>query len=321
MQLTKDQTAWFETIGLALISVFLYQSGFLMMLFLVPMVMLIRRRGVELFLFAAVVALAGIFGFKLAQISRATSASFQVLALMDAAVPLLLLAGTYVMATPRLGRFRIAERLGLAVAGIGILATPLLIAAVQSGMASALEEQFQLVFRAIQGSEVGPDPAVAQRVASFAIELLLSFFVASAGIALGLNWYVGQHLARRIFGNVHTAPSLTGLKLDPGWVWVVIAGALGVLAHLTVGIGVVRFAFWNVLLFGLALYGAQGLGILFWLLHRKGIGPGGRILSAVVLIVFLFVPGLNVAVMLGVPGIGIAEIWVNFGRASNQNGA
>lgn len=314
MEVTTDRTAWFETVGLALISVFLYQSGFLLFLFMVPLVMLYRRRGQIHYAVGAIVAFVGIVLFKLGQVSRAGSETFRTLALMDALVPLLLFLGMYALIAPRLRAFPTAGRLGIAAVGIGLVGAPLLAIGMQSGLMASLESQFVSLFQAFQGAGTAPEPDLAERVARIAIETLLSFFIASAAVIIGLNWYVGQRLASRLFADVEGAPSLKLLHLDPRWVWVVIGGAVGVLAELAIGIGVLRYGAWNALFFGLALYGAQGLGILFHLLESKGIGRGGRLFAAIALIVLLFVPGMNVAVMLGIPGLGVAEIWVNFGR-------
>jgi hypothetical protein len=97
-------------------------------------------------------------------------------------------------------------------------------------------------------------------------------------------------------------------------VWVLLVGAVGVFVDVAGGIGALRYVAWNAVLASLVLYGAQGIGIIRFLFDRYNVSQGARIGIGIALIVGLFVPALNLVVLLGIPGLGISELWVRYGR-------
>jgi len=69
---------------------------------------------------------------------------------------------------------------------------------------------------------------------------------------------------------------------------------------------------WNALFIVLLLYAAQGLGIIWSLLDRYEVARGIRIGVAAALLILSVIPGANILVFLGLPGLGVAETWIHF---------
>ncbi len=62
------------------------------------------------------------------------------------------------------------------------------------------------------------------------------------------------------------------------------------------------------------MYAIQGLAVVWHLLDRRKVGRPQRIGLAVGLVIGLLIPGLNLVFLLGLPGLGISEVWVNYHR-------
>jgi hypothetical protein len=103
-------------------------------------------------------------------------------------------------------------------------------------------------------------------------------------------------------------------RLPVAAVWVLIAAWAAVLGSVLLDLGWLDFAIWNLAFLALAVYAIQGLAILWHLLERRKVRRGTRIGIAVALVVGLLVPGLNLVFLLGVPGLGISEVWVDYHR-------
>jgi hypothetical protein len=314
MQNMRESGAWFETIGLSLVAVFLYQTALLLLLFLVPGVILIRRRGEVWYGIGALITVAVMGLFRYAQLARVGAEHPVGLALGDIALPVLLLAGVYLMGRRQLWGFTGLYRLGLATLGTGILSIPVLVPLVQSGsFENVLEGQFRLALQALGGTaQVGPESV--EQFARLGLQLLLGSYLAFYMALVGLNWYIGGHMAARFFQNVQGAPRFRRFILPSYVVWVLLVGAVGVFVDMVGGIGALRYVAWNAVLASLVLYGAQGIGIIRFLFDRYNMSQGARIGIGIALIVGLFIPALNLVVLLGIPGLGISELWVRYGR-------
>jgi hypothetical protein len=97
-------------------------------------------------------------------------------------------------------------------------------------------------------------------------------------------------------------------------VWFPIAAWGAVLGSLLVELGWLDFAIWNVALLTLAVYAIQGIAVLWHLLDRRHVRRTVRIGIAATLVIGLLVPGLNLVFLLGIPGLGISEVWVDYHR-------
>ena len=72
---------------------------------------------------------------------------------------------------------------------------------------------------------------------------------------------------------------------------------------------------WNVALLGTVLYGLQGVDILKFILRRME-----RFRSMVIfaIILCLFMPGLNIIILIGVPLLGVSGLWIQYDRGERS---
>lgn len=96
------------------------------------------------------------------------------------------------------------------------------------------------------------------------------------------------------------------------FVWALVAALAGALLSLVGNVGVFEHLAWNGVFIVLFLYGVQGIGIIWSLLDRWEVARGIRIGVGAALAFLLIVPGANLLVVLGVPGLGVAETWIHF---------
>ncbi|MFO8063406.1 MAG: DUF2232 domain-containing protein, partial [Spirochaetia bacterium] len=105
---------------------------------------------------------------------------------------------------------------------------------------------------------------------------------------------------------------LRSFHLPETFIWAMVGASGGALLSLGTNLGVFEHLVWNALFILLLLYAAQGLGIIWSLLDRYEVTRGIRIAVAAALLILLAIPGANILVFLGVPGLGLAETWIHF---------
>jgi uncharacterized protein YybS (DUF2232 family) len=107
-------------------------------------------------------------------------------------------------------------------------------------------------------------------------------------------------------GNVH---------LNEKLIWGFLLGWFGVLLSLLRPLGWVSIVFWNIALLSTVLYGMQGIDILRYYIKKV---ERLRIVILVTILLFVFIPGLNILMMVGVPLLGVSEIWIQYRRTVEE---
>jgi hypothetical protein len=116
----------------------------------------------------------------------------------------------------------------------------------------------------------------------------------------------------RLFGSHYRGGSLRTFFVYPKLIWV-----LSVTLALIVATGMLKWVWleivlWNILVLCAILYLAQGVGIMQHFLTRPATPPFVRLLFPLLFIIMIFSPGIN-AVLLGILILlGIAENWAPF---------
>jgi hypothetical protein len=95
-------------------------------------------------------------------------------------------------------------------------------------------------------------------------------------------------------------------------IWVLSSSLLLVLICRAGGLERLEILVWNILTLCGILYFAQGLGIIQYLLTGPLVPPFRRLLISVVLILMLFIFGINAIILGLIILLGIAENWVSF---------
>jgi hypothetical protein len=311
----EARNVWIEAAALSVLAAFLYQSAVLVFVFLVPLAVLGYRRGADWLGMAAIVTGAIILATRITSLIRLGVEWDLAILLMEMLPPVAFLGGLYLLETRLLVGVRRVYRLLQAVLITGAVSVPVILIVSRSSIAmEALRGQFELL-----QSMLGPPDADPAELGSLStvdglmqavLDLLLSTYLFAYTIVLAGSWYLGQLIGARTRGE--RPRRLRDYHLPEVFVWLLVGAAGAALLSLVGNLGVIEHLSWNALFIALFLYGGQGLGILWSLLDRWEVARGIRIGVGAALAVLLFLPGANLLVMLGLPGLGVAETWIHF---------
>ncbi|MFP4483938.1 MAG: DUF2232 domain-containing protein [Spirochaetota bacterium] len=310
----QSREEWIETAGLAVAAGALYASGFFALLFLLPLVALLRRRGFSALLVGAGIAVLGVIIVDVVRLSRLPSGpGLPWLVAWNWTLPVGLLVGLVVLGWPIPGVQRTLYRLLVGWAATMVVTVPLYVKIGADGTLHAfLESQFAALGAATEGGDAAQSGAAL--LADTAVRVLGNTYGVGLLVLLVLNWYLGSYLAHRFSTGVAPPPRLAGFAMPSQAVWVLIASVAAVLLTFLADLGPVEPVAWNVALVSLFLYGVQGIAVGRHLLAHYRVQQGARMLIIIGAIVLVFVPGVNLIVLLGLPGLGVSELWIDYNR-------
>ena len=335
MRISNQNAYWLEVAGLSLASVVLFRFGVLLLLFLVPLQILWVRRGERagligsgLFLGVQLV-LKGIDYLRIRDLLAIGEASPGLL-FIDIVLPVGFLAGLFalntvqaIMPSGQSGERRMlsgGERVSAALAVAVAIYVPVMLVLDNAG---AVDEVISIQLAVIQ-SVLTDSAATATEVAELTdlvVRVISSGFLAVHLLVLLVNWWFGTRMAfrGRVSPSGEIAERLAGFQLSDyqlssRLIWLLIASWGGVLLSIVVELSWFAYLLWNLALVSLVLYGIQGIAILWYFMQRRKMTRGARMGIAVALIVALLVPGVNLVVLVGLPGLGASEVWVNYHR-------
>jgi len=336
MQRDHQRAYWLEVGGLTLGSVLLFRFGLLGLVFLVPIQLVWIRRGEETGLLASggfLVGLALFKGFDLIRLRQMAGPGevSAALLLLDLVFAGGLLLGLFVMNTERLvvptgdrgtRTLTVAERMLVATGvGLAVYGPTVAIIAATGAAEQVIATQIELLRPLF--SATGANSEEIAMLTEVVLRALLSGLLFGYFVLLVGNWWLGVQVA---FRSRYSLPAgnpvmarvagyeLTEFTLPHYLVWVLIAGWAGVLASIVYDLGWASYLFWNVAFVTLALYGIQGIAIVWFYLDRRKVRRGTRIGIAVAFVFGLVIPGLQLLIGLGLPGLGVSEIWIDYHR-------
>lgn len=309
------RNVWIEAIALSLLSAFLYQSALFVFVFLVPLEVLSRRRGADWLGMASVVTGLLIVFSRIIGLARLNIEWDVAVLMMEVFSPVAFLAGLYLLETRLIVGVRRLYRLVQAVMVVGAVSVPVIIWISSSEIAmQALRGQFEVLHEMFTGGD-----SDAQQLGRFAtvdglmetvLDLLLSTYLFAYALVLSANWYIGRIIAAKTLG---VEPlRLRQFYLPESFIWAMVVASGSALFSLGTDLGAFEHLAWNALFIVLLLYAAQGLGIIWSLLDRYEVARGIRIGVAAALLILSAIPGANILVFLGLPGLGVAETWIHF---------
>lgn len=303
----EDTRSWIPVAFTAVAASVLYYSGMLAFLFAVPVQFVLVRYGREAGFKSAIAAGASIILGRVFLVIRLTgglSGAYGGL-LMDAMMPLGILTGVMLFNQARSQRWpqRLVIASLVAIAG----SYPILRMVVSTGpeadalrvhMANAMQ-----MFGVVLESDVLVD---------YVRRVILHSIGAAMVSTIAATWWFGTSLALRPAGG---AIALITARVDDSFVWLLIGGMALVVGGWLLQIHWVLVAIgWNATAIGAFLFGIQGLGILQYIVLTRTGKPHLTRLVITFAILALIIPGTNVAVMFGLPLLGVSELWVNFRR-------
>jgi hypothetical protein len=175
----------------------------------------------------------------------------------------------------------------------------------------------QEIMPMLQSMGLGVD---AGRLISQVRRIVLSTIGLAMTTSIAANWWIGKQFSFR------SRLRLRAAVVDDRLIWMVIGGlSLIVLGWAgSGGEGVVYriapFLGWNAAGVGAFIFGVQGVGIIEHLLERRGASRRSTRWILMLLALALFLPGVNIVVLVGLPGLGISEIWLDYKRRGINEG-
>lgn len=322
--MTQRQAGTIELLVVIVAAAVLFHLGVTAVLAAVPLQVVRRRRGEAWFVYAAILAVVAIAVVRIGTVVAAAGGPWWPGAL-DVLVAAGLVGGVWIADAPRLGGLRRHLRLviGGVVAGVATVPVFALVSADETFRATLdaqlalFEELFFLPVEAEAGLPPGTGGRLltAEAVLSLARDLYYGTVAFAGVLMVSGNAVLGDLLARTIRPPEGVTVSTPRLKaadfsVPERTVWVLILGLGGLLAGNFVDLGPVGYLFRNAAYIAGLLFAVQGIGIIATYWRLAGTSRGVRTGIILLAVVALFVPPANTILILGITGLGVAEIWV-----------
>jgi hypothetical protein len=246
---------------------------------------------------------------------------------------LMALVFTWLMAPPpagpRIFRIRAAYRLILGALAVGLLGIRFIMDD-SAGLGAFVRSQAELlsallidsaggdaVRRSLLEQELSP-----QRImAVFNTVLLRGGILASSMVILFISRQFSQGLAALTAGRrgaLVPAKTLRDFHVPPFFIWVLSFSLGGILLCRLGGLSPAETALWNLLTICALVYLAQGFGIVRFFLSRRELPVLMRFLVNVGIVLAILSPGINMAALVLLILLGVAEYWVPLRRGQGN---
>jgi hypothetical protein len=318
-----EQTEGTELIAAIAASVILYQFDMLFFLFIVPLNILALRRSQKIYLTALGSVLAAVTTQELIRFgSLGLSGQGNLLLAIGLFGPLSLLAGSALY-------FSIDEQVRRLYRFFAGVALPSIVGAVlvlvyEGGSASAIftrdliRQQLALLFQT--GEQLGYGEYVSAISPDMFYDVVFAVVIRCIlpGIAIQLGASVV--LTDRILGRRSREYrfELSHFRFPEVMLWPFLVSWAVVLLSAFADLGLLGVIGWNLGLFFGLWYFIQGMSILASLLKSRNL-RFSALSVAIWLLVIMLVPGVNLMVLLGMPLLGISEIWIRYRDVRKEN--
>lgn len=245
----------------------------------------------------------------------------QMLIFIELLFPVMLMAGIFAMNMESPYRLRKLYLLLGVTGAVGLVSIPIIFWLLQSEVfMTAMREQIDFILSALYGSpeaaETGLNGGMLGRILNPEAmmetlkEVMLRNYLFSFFLLLTLNWRMGYGLGLRTRGIQPLR--LKSFFLPDKMVWILLLSWAGILGDIFFGIGALGYFVWNIGLIFLFLYGLQGMGIIQHFLSRAEMTRGLQLFIIAMIIIVLFIPFLNILLIIGIPIFGISEMWIKY---------
>lgn len=316
---------WTEIIIITAVSVLLYQLNMLI-LFLIPLEILFVRKGNRPLLYAGIGVLAVIGIISLIRVSALQDGNIKsTLIAIEILLPLVFIGGLLALELPWKQNLRKIHKLMITTVSFGAVSIPVFLLLSRSGeLSQLLEEQINTISGIFQTSEQLPETNNAiisilqnpEEVTELIKDILLKNFVFIYYIILSGCVWIGGSAGMRTIG---VRPrKLTEYVLPEWFIWPLLISWAIVLLDVLLGIGALSYVGWNAGLVMLFTFGMQGIGIMQSILNRRGVPRGLRIVLAAAIVLFLLWPGVNMVIIVGLPCLGVSEVWIKYRKPQKE---
>lgn len=301
------------------ISVFAYQTGFFFFLFLVPLQLLLFRSGLKV----ARVAVLGVgialvyLGIKHTAFGNGDVRGY--LLLVELVIPFLLLGG-FLLENGFFGNLGgVLLNALLATAMTALVSIAVLHVLNNEAFIAYYKAQFAEMFNILKSALAGSSdidliPMMDMDVDTMLVHVSSVFykgFLFAYFCILFLSYTFALSVERL---TKHEAGIIT-VMIPDYFVWVLIAALSLVLIDARFQPNpVLGYVGWNVFLIVMLLYGLRGLGLIRQMLEVRKVHPVVRYFIAFATVILLLHPRYGRVLLVGIPLIGISEIWFKYKR-------
>ncbi|MBR5927027.1 MAG: DUF2232 domain-containing protein [Spirochaetia bacterium] len=301
------------------ISVFAYQTGFFFFLFLVPLQLLLFRSGLKV----ARVAVLGVgialvyLGIKHTAFGNGDVRGY--LLLVELVIPFLLLGG-FLLENGFFGNLGgVLLNALLATVITALVSIAVLQVLNNEAFIAYYKAQFAEMFNILKSALVGSSdidliPMMDMDVDTMLVHVSSVFykgFLFAYFCILFLSYTFALSVERL---TKHEAGIIT-VMIPDYFVWVLIAALSLVLIDARFQPNpVLGYVGWNVFLIVMLLYGLRGLGLIRQMLEVRKVHPVVRYFIAFATVILLLHPRYGRVLLVGIPLIGISEIWFKYKR-------
>ena len=134
---------------------------------------------------------------------------------------------------------------------------------------------------------------------------LFAYFIMLTGA-----WYIANSILRK--WKKEKQFKLVNFSVPEVMIWPLIVILTGVLMDTIFGINKLGYIMWNGAFIMIFIYGLHGIGLIKYLLDRFKVSGNGRRFIAIFSVAILLIPGINLVLLLGVPILGVSELWIRY---------
>ncbi len=299
-------------------SILIFQISVVFFLFAVPLFIIQKRYGVQyLFMAGFFVALVIVIQTVIRGSGIEGKSLRQFLIIAELAYPLAIIGGVMAVSYYRM---RTLHLLIAATAGFAILSIPMIY--YYSGneeIVTLLKDQIIYVSdifskgaassdsfeSAVLVKELQPDRIIEATSKLVLRNYLLAYFIMLTG-----SWYFADAVSRRWLKKPKF--KLVDFIVPETLIWPLIVSLVCVLADVFMGIGWIGHLMWNSTFIMALIYGLHGIGLIEYLLNRYKVSRSRRRFIVIISIAVLLLPGINLVILIGVPVLGVSELWIRY---------
>jgi hypothetical protein len=321
MDIQRWRAEWGDLLVTSIISFILYQFNMLV-LFCIPLQILFLRKGEKQLLYGSASVIATIIVVGVIRTASIDDALLKrSILLMDIALPAFILAGFIAVDLPWKIDIRTLFKVLIVVLAAGLVSIPAIyLISRNNGFTDFLRSQVESIAGLLQIGIEETDPnAIAVDIDALVanvIDILLKNYLFVYFLTVAGSVWIGRAIAAR-FSRTITG-GFRSFHIPDRIIWPLLASWALVLVDYLVGIGSIAYAVWNIGLILLFVYGMQGIGIIQTFLDRRNVSRYFRILLAAGMIMFVFWPGINLVILIGLPVLGVTEMWIHFRKVHKE---
>jgi hypothetical protein len=318
MNIGPWRSSWTDLLGFSLVSLLFYKLGIFFLVFLIPLQVLFIRRGLITQLYSFGIVLFFIFIFAAFSTRKIENGTLRTTLLMlEMVIPVLLMTGLAAVNAHNEYIHRNLYKLLAATVITGLVGIVVIVVMMRSeAYIDFIKDQMDLMLEAFSQAFTAESTAglmfggmvTTERIFEMARKILLRNFLFLYFMVLAGNWRAGTAIGKRSIGGRVTP--FSRFSLPDFFIWPLLFSWTGVLFDSLIGLGFLSYIFWNSGLVFLFLYGLQGVAIIRHLFEKYNVSRGLRFLFGFGAVFLFMIPGLNFLLIIGIPGLGVSELWI-----------